>query len=254
MGRRAFFKAGLLGIFAAAFRVAGASEVKSENQEDPGRRLTTLEGRVNTLESALKTQLTSSPPNAPIGTIVSYAGSIDADHPLPEGWLLCDGQSVSAAMYSLLWIKLRVADGAGFRGCWGGDGNPNFNLPDLMGRFLRGVDKNRDGQATETPRDPDRDTAKRVACNPNGNVGNNVGSVQGHELASHNHVLHDPHHAHGFAASRRDGAGAPGQRHPSGLEDGFGTKTAPTGITIAPAGGNETRPVNAYVYWIIRAK
>ncbi|HYG80221.1 MAG TPA: tail fiber protein [Pyrinomonadaceae bacterium] len=250
MSRRKFFRTGLIGLSAAAFPWTWASARAGRGGDD----LSDLKDRVANLEDSLKGMLVNSPPNVPIGTILAYAGPIDGSHPPPQGWLLCDGSAVRASDFEALWRKLRVPQGTGFRGAWGGDGNPNFNLPDLVGRFLRGVDKDLAGQPSNPARDPDRDDAKRPASRPGGNTGNNVGSMQGHEFLSHKHVLTDPKHSHDFSASRVDGAGAPGQRHPSGLEHAFGTDRSATGITMEPTGGSETRPVNAYVYWLIRAK
>lgn len=262
MGRRDFFKAGILSVFAAGFPLSIAARGQGENQDD----LAKLTSRVATLEENLSKRLTSSPPNVPIGTIVSYAGLIDpnSDHRIPDGWLLCDGQPVSVSDFGQLWLKLRVADGAGFRGCWGGDGNPNFNLPDLMGRFLRGVDKDRNGQPTEPARDPDRGDDKRLASKPGGNTGNNVGSLQEDALQSHKHP--DKGHSHTTNATRPTGQvdsdnsdekAAPPNPPGATVDPGFADLGDPTNSGTGAGAvrhGKETRPKNAYVHWIIRAK
>jgi len=273
MGRRAFFKAGIFSLFAAGLPLSVAARGEGENQDDltalTSRVVTletTLNGRIETLQDNLNKQLTASPPNVPVGTIVSYAGLIDqtSDHPMPAGFLLCDGQPVSVSEYGQLWLKVRVADGPGFRGCWGGDGNPNFNLPDLMGRFLRGVDKDTNGQPTNPPRDPDRGNDKRLASRPGGNVGNNVGSIQEDALQSHKHP--DKGHGHSTDATRPTGEvqsddsdqrAAPPNPPAASVGTGFANLGDPadsgTGAGVVRH-GQETRPKNAYVYWIIRAK
>lgn len=48
------------------------------------------------------------------------------------GWLLCQGQAVSRAVYTALFIAIGTAFGAG-------DGSTTFNLPDVKGRSLVGV-------------------------------------------------------------------------------------------------------------------
>lgn len=101
----------------------------------------------------------------PPGIIIPYAGVS-----VPPGWLLCDGSAISRTAYGGLFSFIGSN--------WGnGDGSTTFNLPDLRGRFLRGVD----GSAN---RDPDKTT--RTAANPGGNTGNNVGSVETDD-AGHNH-------------------------------------------------------------------
>lgn len=49
--------------------------------------------------------------------------------PIPEAWLLCDGQSVSRRMYTELFAVLGTTYG-------GGDGATTFNVPDFRGRTV----------------------------------------------------------------------------------------------------------------------
>src|SRR5262245_66522010 len=102
---------------------------------------------------------------APIGSIVAFAGPIDSRWEIASGWLLCDGRLLdrSDPQFGPLF------DAIGFT--WGGDLVQRFHLPDLRGYFLRGVDGRADGR-----RDPDSDA--RTANNPHGQVGPQVGSVQ----------------------------------------------------------------------------
>jgi microcystin-dependent protein len=89
--------------------------------------------------------------------------------------MLCEGQAISRTKYAALFSIIGTAFGSG-------DGASTFNLPDLRGRFLRGVD----GTAG---RDPDKTT--RTAAATGGNTGNNVGSVQGSGYKSHSHSVSD---------------------------------------------------------------
>lgn len=98
----------------------------------------------------------------PPGVILPYGGSTP-----PNGWLLCDGSTISRATYVNLFGAIGTAHGQG-------DGSTTFNLPDFRGRFMRGVD----GSAN---RDPDK--TARTAANTGGNTGNNVGSVQSNATA-----------------------------------------------------------------------
>lgn len=63
------------------------------------------------------------------GAIIAFAGKT-----IPTGWELCDGREVSSTdnKYRDLFKVIGTV--------WGGNGNPNFRLPDLKGTFLRGVD------------------------------------------------------------------------------------------------------------------
>ena len=63
----------------------------------------------------------------PIGSIISFAGSLS-----PEGWLICNGQTVSRTAYNRLYAVLGTIYGSG-------DGSTTFNLPDLGGRVIVGV-------------------------------------------------------------------------------------------------------------------
>jgi microcystin-dependent protein len=161
-------------------------------------------------------ETTSSSSSLPVGTIISFAGNS-----IPTGWLVCDGSEKSRSTYSTLFNSLGVS--------WGqGDGATTFNLPDLRGRFLRGVD----GGAGN---DPDKES--RILLHSGGNVGDNVGSYQNDEFKSHKHGL----------------------RPWGGTMTGFQTG----GIRADPSadglhstdfsGGSETRPKNAYVHYIIKS-
>jgi hypothetical protein len=90
--------------------------------------------------------------------------------------------------------------------------------------------------------------------NSGGNTGNAVGSVQGEQFKQHNHTLTDPGHTHSTLFNNNSGANSGQQVTNSagiaGTQIQTGSKT--TGISIADAGGNETRPTNAYLYFIIK--
>lgn len=151
----------------------------------------------------------------PAGTIVPFGGD-----QVPAGWLLCDGKSyASVGNYANLFSAIGTA--------WGSGGAGSFNVPDLRGRFLRGVDAG-------AGRDLDMD--KRIACNPGGFDKGKVGSVQNDEIKSHSH---------------QNGIGWGGGPNNGGLGRADGNSPANmwgTNLT----GGSETRPKNAYVNYIIK--
>lgn len=67
----------------------------------------------------------------PAGAVCSFAGSS-----APDGWLVCDGAAVSRTTYAALFEQIGTVFGAG-------DGVATFNLPDLRGEFVRGLDSGR---------------------------------------------------------------------------------------------------------------
>ncbi|MBK7055668.1 MAG: tail fiber protein [Leptospiraceae bacterium] len=150
-----------------------------------------------------------------VGTISAYGGNT-----APTGWLLYDGTAVSQTTYADLFAVI----GCNF-GCSGG----NFNLPDLRGRFLRG----RDGGSGRDP-----DSGARTAMGVGGNTADNVGSVQVDELKSHTHTVQWSYD--GSDNDRDDSHPGVGLAYPNG------------GLTTTATGGSETRPVNAYVNWIVK--
>lgn len=168
----------------------------------------------------------------PVGTIVAYAGPIST---IPVGWLVCDGASISRTLSATLFSAIGTS--------WGnGDGSTTFNLPDLSGRFLRGVDKDATGTPIAIPRDPDRDG--RTATNAGGNTGNNVGTLETDEFAAHTHN----------AASNQSFLLVRVSQNPLPTTNAGGMgATPPVSPITASSGGNETRPKNAYVIWIIKA-
>lgn len=64
----------------------------------------------------------------PVGLVLPYAGSS-----APSGYLLCYGQAVSRTTYASLFAAIGSTYGSG-------DGSTTFNLPDLRGRVVAGLD------------------------------------------------------------------------------------------------------------------
>lgn len=63
----------------------------------------------------------------PPGAVIPYAGSS-----APDGWLLCDGRTVSRTTYAALFAVIGTTYGAG-------DGKSTFALPNLQGRVAAGT-------------------------------------------------------------------------------------------------------------------
>lgn len=84
----------------------------------------------------------------------------------PSGYLLCDGSAVLRAQYAILFRAIGTIYGEG-------DGSTTFNLPNLVGRFVR-------GWGPVSPLDPIRE----------------FGSYQENEVGRHTHGLPPDEHTH----------------------------------------------------------
>ena len=151
----------------------------------------------------------------PVGTIMAYGGDTS-------------NNEVVNALKSWGWLP---CDGRAYSGQEYpdltkviGTSFGSLRVPDLRGRFPRGTDQG-------VKRDPD--AAARRAEN-GGNAGDKVGSVQDDEFKQHSHQYEHFPGARGGIAS--------------------GDYWQASGAQTGPAGGNETRPKNVYVNWIIKAK
>jgi len=183
----------------------------------------------------------------PVGTVVAFAGPAAN---IPAGWAVCDGAAISrTGEFADLFATIGTAWGAG-------DGSVTFNLPDLRGMFLRGVN----GGAGNDP-----DSAGRAEAKPGGNTGDAVGSVQADQYRLHNHGVNDPGHSHNAKDGHKFAIWHPNGNHDfsdgsvaayqfNGIATPLMNKTAgaATGISITQSGGNESRPRNVYVYYIVK--
>lgn len=152
----------------------------------------------------------------PVGAVIPFAGA----NP-PEGWLLCDGSTVRRDLYADLFQVIGTS--------WGvGDGSNTFNVPDMRGRFPRGVDQGGGN---------DPDAAARIALN-GGNSGDNVGSYQEDAFASHRHGVRDSNSFGNDENSFAYGENGGGQDGQQGYTEYNGT--------------SETRPKNANFNYIIK--
>lgn len=158
---------------------------------------------------------------APPGTIVAYGGAT-----APPGWLVCDGSAVSSADYPGLFAAIGTA--------WGAGSGPDtdFHLPDLRGRFLRGVD-NAAGR--------DRGAASREASNAGGNTGDSVGTVQGHATARPSNPFQVE-----ISDANTDGGDS------NCIDTGEVCQSPLRRYTVSRGGDPETRPVNAAATFIIK--
>ena len=193
----------------------------------------------NKIEAAIEKNIGQLSP-APVGTIMAFAGKKGK---IPEGWLLCDGVSLKTNKYPKLYEILGNT--------WGGDSAGVFYLPDFRGRFLRGVDygAGRDNDATT-----------RKESNVNGQVGDEVGSIQTHSTAIPHEAFttnSNGSHVHTyqrFTPSVNDWKGG-GKKRGGYVGVNKPINTGNNGIhvhSISSGGDSETRPKNVNVNWIIK--
>ena len=208
-----------LGICALACTTAGVAQ---------GDTVKDLDKKVDELRKEVKSMV-----SVPVGTIMVYGGDLSNEKVKSDlkdqGWLPCDGAEISSAGYRELYDAIATA--------FGGDKDKGtFNVPDLRGRFLRGVDQGK-------KRDPDAATRIADPDHGGGNTGDKVGSVQEDQFASHKHTFAATHGRNISGSSLGD---PPAMA--SFIYNDWSNKD------VAGTGGAETRPKNIYVHWIIKAK
>lgn len=195
-----------------------------------GNTLTQLTQRLDALDILVDNTRTNT---IPTGTILPHAGPIDSDR--PADFYYCDG-----SMKKILIDTTPVAenqalfDVIGYRYGKTVIGNETyFHVPDYRGMFLR-------GWANGSANDPDR--ANRTGLDIDGFdvTGDFVGTTQTDELTSHQHRFN-------FAALLGYSAGG-------GNPNTYPSNWSGTGAIFnsEPIGGNETRPINTSVRYIIK--
>ena len=137
----------------------------------------------------------------PVGTIIPYAGST-----VPSNYMLCEGQELSRIEYDILFNAIGTTYGVG-------DGATTFNLPNLKGRIITGIDSN----------DTDFDTLGET------------GGEKTHTLT----VDEIPSHAHEQLAISNPNSGGPGIRGTYNEQEGTGMSRYPTNTQTGTTGGGE---------------
>ena len=105
-------------IFILIFSIAVAGELEVDGDLKVGGSVVFQD------ESSINT----APSGMPAGVIMPYAGTTP-----PDGWLLCYGQEISRSEYAELFSAVLITYGEG-------DHITTFNLPDLRGRMIIGID------------------------------------------------------------------------------------------------------------------
>lgn len=143
--------------------------------------------------------------SVPAGAVCAFARPTP-----PTGWLTCNGAAVSRTTYAQLFAAIGTTYGAG-------DGSTTFNLPELRGEFIRGLDS---GRGIDT--------------------GRTLGSAQAASIESHVHnVTGQLYNESGNTAGNIASGG------PTADPNTFNFNTAATG-------GAETRPRNVALLLCIK--
>lgn len=140
----------------------------------------------------------------PIGMVADFAGTA-----APVQWILCFGQAVSRTTFALLFGVIGTTYGPG-------DGSTTFNLPDLRGRAVYGVD-NMGGS-----------TAGRITATVNFN-----GTVLGASGGLQNHTLTVAEIPTGITSSAVNSISVT----PTGGLNGVPVTTGPANVTTSLVGG-----------------
>jgi hypothetical protein len=215
---------------------------------------------------------------APSGAVMAYAGSS-----APQGWILCDGRLVSRTQYASLFAAIGTAHGSG-------DGATTFQIPDYRGRFLRGVDdgqkRDPDALARTAP------ASGGNAGDAVGSIEGDGVAPHTHDVEDpgHMHPVTDMGHTHGVQDPGHGHTGCMGSaiywQNPGGTNSGYTTallnefnscfptgmvqaggtnisiagassnvsvQSSTTNLTVKTSAGDESRPINAAVTWIIKS-
>jgi len=174
---------------------------------------------------------TALPQAVPTGSVHLMASTT-----APSGYLKCNGAAVSRTTYADLFAEIGTAFGAG-------DGSSTFNVPDLRGEFVRGWDDSRGVDS-----------------------GRNFATAQGDQNKQHNHsasatsTVTDPGHNHVYIDQQAHNEGYRpwkagdndcGQRNKN-TSNAFTGISVSTSVSVANDGGNEARPRNIAMMYVIK--
>jgi microcystin-dependent protein len=168
-----------------------------------------------------------------VGTII--AGMSNS---LPVGYLKCNGAAISRTAFVSLFTIIGTTYGAG-------DGSTTFNLPDLRGEFLRGLDDSRGID-----------------------ISRSLGSAQSAQNLSHSHTVNSHNHgggSHAHSFGVKQGGYSNSMWHwnggtPSGSDSvpdsSAGTNASSVISSESPGtnsdGGSDLRPRNMAVNYFIK--
>ncbi|MCZ7931092.1 tail fiber protein [Agrobacterium leguminum] len=177
-----------------------------------------LQATIDSLNASVAALESAMVQRMPTGSITIWATETP-----PDGWVLCNGAAISRTTYAALFAVI-----GGYYGV--GNGSTTFNVPDFRGLFVRGKDNGRG-------LDPNRA----------------LGSYQDSDNKSHSHGVNDPGHNHGGVqnGTASTGRSTAVDQPPAVFSYGY-TWNSATGISIRSSGGDESRPRNIAMNYIIK--
>jgi microcystin-dependent protein len=187
----------------------------------------------------VEAQSATAVPRLPVGAIFPYAGTVENVRQVEASGfaLLCDGRSVQASRFPALFAAIGSA--------WGGDGATAFNVPDLRGMFLRGVEFS---FTSGVPNQVLADAGGRRQLHPGGHDGSTpqttVGTFELPMVGKHRHQMQ---------SNTTPGAATDGYAADRGL-NGTSRGVVPTDDGGGNGTGDETRPVNVAVWYMVVAQ
>jgi microcystin-dependent protein len=164
---------------------------------------------------------------------------------VPGGWLICNGQAIDRSIYYNLFESIGTTYG-------NGDGTTTFNVPNLLGRMIMGVD------VAETEFDVLGETGgeKRHTLT----IDEMPAHAHGVTDPGHAHGITDPGHAHGYVNqiddqgvhtfTTQDTAADQADYNQTTTTNTTGVtiNTATTGVSIQSTGGSQSHNVlNPYM-------
>lgn len=170
----------------------------------------------------------------------------------PVGWLKANGAAVSRTAYAALFARIGTTFGAG-------DGTTTFNLPDMRGEFVRGLD---DGRGVDGGRSlGSTQSSANLSHTHTGTTGNQSADHTHSGTTStngdHNHGVPDQDQNAGFGGNFDSGGVESVDRYVTTTTNGAHNHTITTGgasashthsFTTASSGNSEARPRN--VAWL----
>ena len=154
----------------------------------------------------------------PTGTVSAFAGSA-----APTGYLLCDGSAVNRTTYAALASVLEDPTTPGTYIYGNGNGTTTFNLPDLRGRVVAGID-----------------SANNVLNDTSSIVGTSLGNVGGDDVHTLS-VSEMPSHSHDLPVDSTSGSDIQSLTNTSGSDEGLANEVS-SGLTGGGTAHNNVQP------------
>ncbi|MCB9894581.1 MAG: tail fiber protein [Planctomycetes bacterium] len=156
-------------------------EMKSAREDLTAKSIGRAISEDELARKALAQELTG----VPVGAVTAFSGPANN---IPTGWLLCDGRAIRMDEYAELYAAIGVTHG-------NGAGNTAmFNIPDLRGQFLRGVDSGAgiDLEAAKRTSGSGAQVGDVVGSRQRGSTAMPLKKFETNEGGAHNHSLFSP--------------------------------------------------------------